>query len=87
MSRVDPDIIQRGLVAAADSIVNPRCDECRTPISKPHPSLAGLPRLCSICQAVSDTSFQALAKDWHSQERPRGRTIHVVKLPEGMRNG
>lgn len=79
-------IVQKGIVAAGDSIVNPRCDECNTPISTPHPSQIGLPRLCSICTALVHRESRIRFRDYESQERPRGCKIHVVKLPEGMRH-
>ena len=80
------EIIQKGLVATGDSIVNPRCDECNTPLPTPRPHEIGLPRLCSICTALVGMNIDRARREFRSQHRPRGRTVHVVKLPEGMRH-
>jgi hypothetical protein len=71
--------------ALADSIVNPRCDDCGTAMSTPALSQIGFPRQCGTCQRLSERRYQIRFRDWTSQERPRGRTVHVVKLPESMR--
>jgi hypothetical protein len=72
--------------AIGESIVNPRCDECRTSLPTPKPHEIGMPRLCAICEVVAGREYETLAKDWVSQERPRGRKVHVVKLPDGMKD-
>jgi hypothetical protein len=64
----------------ADSIVNPRCDECGASVQPRDPLLG--PHLCFGCQAQSAAEFNARFRDYQSQERRR--RIHVVKLPEGM---
>lgn len=64
-----------------DSIVDPRCDECGAGV---HPGGIG-PHLCPTCSARMAADFDARFRDWLSQERPRGRRVHVVRLPDGMR--
>ncbi len=66
-----------------DSIVNPRCDDCQTPLSTPTPDQIGMPRLCRVCEHRLVLRQRAAFADYMSQERPRGRSIHVVKLPPG----
>lgn len=70
-----------------ESIVNPRCDDCGMPMSTPAISQIGLPRQCGICAEANAIRFRADLKDWMSQERPRGRRVHVVKLPDCMTKG
>jgi hypothetical protein len=71
--------------AIAESIVNPRCDDCGMMMSTPRPDQIGFPRQCGFCQAAADRIRATELRDFMSQERPRGRRVHVVKLPEGMR--
>ena len=66
-----------------ESIVNPRCDECGFSLDTPRPDQIGLPRLCRVCTERSEMRYRADLADYMSQERPRGRTVHVVKLPPG----
>jgi hypothetical protein len=76
--------IMGSLETTGEMIVNPRCDECGTRLSTPEPSEIGMPRMCTICSMMSHREHQARSRDWMSQERPRGRTIHVVRLPDTM---
>jgi hypothetical protein len=70
--------------AIAETIVNPRCDDCGMMMSTPKPDQIGFPRQCGFCQQQAERQLRASFTDWMSQERPRGRTVHVVKLPESM---
>lgn len=70
----------------ADTVVNPRCDDCGMTMSTPRPDQIGFPRQCGFCAQDNERRFQAGFRDGTSQERPRGRTVHVVKLPEAMRS-
>ncbi len=72
--------------AIGDSIVNPRCCDCGRSMSTPAIHQIGMPRQCGHCQQIAERRFAAERADFISQERPRGRTLHVVKLPEGMRS-
>ena len=71
--------------AIADTIVNPKCDDCGMSMSTPRPDQIGFPRQCGFCQTAAARETRAHSRDWMSQERPRGRTVHVVKLPDSMR--
>lgn len=66
--------------AIGDSIVNPKCDDCGRSMSTPAPHQIGMPRQCGHCQTLMERRFAADRRDFLSQERPRGRTIHRVKL-------
>jgi hypothetical protein len=68
-----------------DSIVNPRCDDCGMTMSTPRLDQIGLPRQCGFCAQAAAVQRQADFRDWMSQERPRGRSVHVVKLPPGFK--
>lgn len=83
MSTNDPSFID----AIGDSIVNPRCCDCGRSMSTPAIHQIGLPRQCGHCQQIMERRFAAEAADFMSQERPRGRRVHIVKLPEGMSAG
>ncbi|ARO53961.1 hypothetical protein B2G69_07225 [Methylorubrum zatmanii] len=71
--------------AICNSIVNPRCDDCGMTTSTPRPDQIGFPRQCRFCQQKAEAEHQVRLRNWMSQERPRNRRVHVVKLPEGMR--
>ncbi|MBK3406248.1 hypothetical protein H0176_23745 [Methylorubrum populi] len=68
-----------------DSIVNPRCDDCGMAMSTPRPDQIGLPRQCGFCQQKAERIRATEMSDRMSQERPRGRRVHVVKLPDCMK--
>lgn len=71
--------------AIGESIVNPRCDDCGMSMSTPRPDQIGMPRQCGFCAQKAERVRRVELADWMSQERPRGRTVHVVKLPDCMR--
>jgi hypothetical protein len=77
------DIFTAFTNGVGDSIVNPRCDECRTPLSTPSIDQIGMPRLCRVCTGRLEQRQRTDFADYMSQERPRGRSIHIVKLPPG----
>lgn len=66
----------------ADNIVNPKCDECGASVRPINPLIG--PHLCARCQSINDAESRARMRDYLSQERPRNRRVHVVKLPDGM---
>lgn len=70
-----------------DSIVNPRCDDCGWTMRTPRPDQIGFPRQCEFCAEINAARIQAAVEDWQSQERPRNRRVHIVKLPPGMMKG
>lgn len=81
---MDPDKIFEAFTnGIGESIVNPRCDNCGRSLNTPSPDEIGIPRLCRSCEDISAYEHRAGFNDYMSQERPRGRTIHKVKLPPG----
>lgn len=68
------------LTAWGDQIVNPKCDDCGRLLDlSPYVAVRG-PHECSECRATREREQEAQRRDWLSQERPRGRTIH--KMPK-----
>lgn len=81
----DPTFTAAYVEGIGESIVNPKCDDCGMSMSTPKPHQIGFPRQCGFCEMRANRMRAAEYRDFMSQERPRGRRIHVVKLPEGMR--
>lgn len=64
-----------------DSIVNPKCDECHRAI---HSAKGMGPHLCFECRASLSREQAHLDREFRAAEGKR-RTVHRVKLPEGMK--